>query len=154
MTQRNPLDRSVAFTALLELRPGFGQTESKAASVLVDEFLEDFYASGSKDMGAWARTWQPRPPVVVPTHMVVNARDGYVCAYDHEGRPLTEETAREVAARRNADADVLPGRATYAVYSLTEVPVTPVTGQREPTECTAAGSHIHGSACYPPVASS
>jgi len=26
-----------------------------------------------------------------------------------------------------------------------------VTGQREPTECTAAGSHIHGSACYPPA---
>jgi len=117
MTQRNPLDRSVAFTALLELHPGFGQLETRAASVMTGRFLEDFYASGSKDMGAYARTWMPS---AVPTHVVVDTRDGYTFARDHRGALFTAETAREMADLR--DAELHRDFRTYKVFALTEVP--------------------------------
>lgn len=84
MTQRNPLDRSVAFTALLELRPGFGQLENKAASVMTGRFLEDFYASGSKDMGAYARSWDPEASAqrVVAGLLVSEARNCAAPGYE------------------------------------------------------------------------
>ena len=52
---RHPLDRSAAFTALLEFCPWFGKTESREAEAVVTRFLEGFYASGETDMAAYAR---------------------------------------------------------------------------------------------------
>jgi hypothetical protein len=43
---RHPLDRSAAFTVLLEFCPWFGKTESRAAEAVVTRFLAAFYASG------------------------------------------------------------------------------------------------------------
>ena len=54
---RHPLDRSAAFTALLEFAPWFGRMESREAEVVVTWFLADFYRSGSKHMAAYARRW-------------------------------------------------------------------------------------------------
>ena len=54
---RHPLDRSAAFTALLEFAPWFGQAESRQAGAIVTAFLVDFYRSGSKDMAEYARGW-------------------------------------------------------------------------------------------------
>ena len=54
---RYPLDRSAAFTALLEFCPWFGKTESRAAEAVVTRFLEGFDASGETDMAAYARRW-------------------------------------------------------------------------------------------------
>ncbi len=54
---RHPLDRSAAFTALLEFAPWFGRTESRQAGAVMTAFLADFYRSGSKDMAAYARRW-------------------------------------------------------------------------------------------------
>jgi hypothetical protein len=57
-TQRYPLDRSAAFTALLELdRDGFGKQDMEASGKAIDEFLESWYASDSKDMYKHAQTW-------------------------------------------------------------------------------------------------
>lgn len=55
---RHPLDRSAAFTALLEFCPWFGRTESRKAEAVVTRFLADFYASGETDMAAYARRWE------------------------------------------------------------------------------------------------
>jgi hypothetical protein len=52
---RHPLDRSAAFTALLEFCPWFGKTESHKAEAVVTRFLAAFYASGETDMAAYAR---------------------------------------------------------------------------------------------------
>jgi hypothetical protein len=53
----HPLDRSAAFTALLEFCPWFGKTESREAEAVVTRFLAGFYASGETDMAAYARRW-------------------------------------------------------------------------------------------------
>ena len=56
--QANPLDRSAAFTVLLELSPqGFGKTEWHAGEDLVTTFLEDWRESDAKDMFAFGQTW-------------------------------------------------------------------------------------------------
>jgi hypothetical protein len=49
---RHPLDRSAAFTALLEFCPGFGKTEAREAERIVTRFLDSFYSSGSTDDAA------------------------------------------------------------------------------------------------------
>jgi hypothetical protein len=53
---RHPLDRSAAFTALLEFWPGFGKAEARQAERIVTRFLDGFYASGSTDMAAYAQS--------------------------------------------------------------------------------------------------
>lgn len=53
----HPLDRSAAFTALLQFCPGFGRTEGRQAEAVVTRFLDGFYASGSTDMAAYAKIW-------------------------------------------------------------------------------------------------
>lgn len=55
---RHPLDRSAAFTALLEFCLWFGKTESREAEAVVTRFLAAFYASGETDMAAYARRWE------------------------------------------------------------------------------------------------
>ena len=54
---RHPLDRSAAFTALLEFAPWFGRTERREAEQIVTRFLADFYRSGRRDMAGYARGW-------------------------------------------------------------------------------------------------
>jgi len=57
MTGRHPLDRSAAFTALLEFCPGFGKTGAREAGRIVTRFLDGLYSSGGTDMAAYARSW-------------------------------------------------------------------------------------------------
>lgn len=38
-----------------------------------------------------------------PTHVVIDLRDGYTWAKDTNGKPLTEKTATEMAAKWNAE---------------------------------------------------
>lgn len=55
---RNPLDRSAAFTALLELDPeGFGKQDMDNGGKTITNFLEDFHESGSKNMFTYAQSW-------------------------------------------------------------------------------------------------
>jgi hypothetical protein len=51
-----PLDRSAAFTVLLE-QPWFRGMEAREAENVTTEFLNDFYASGSKDMWTFCQSW-------------------------------------------------------------------------------------------------
>jgi len=55
---RNPLDRSAAFTALLELDPkGFGESSDPESTKTITTFLDDFYESGATNMYAYCREW-------------------------------------------------------------------------------------------------
>lgn len=58
-----PLDRSAAFSALLELSPEFGKADMEAGSQLITEFLESWRASDSKNMFAHAREWLKANPI-------------------------------------------------------------------------------------------
>lgn len=59
--KRHSMDRSTAFTVLLELWPGFRESESyfgRPGQVdHVGLFLEAWYASPSTDMFAFGRDW-------------------------------------------------------------------------------------------------
>jgi hypothetical protein len=55
---RNPLDRSAAFTALLELDPeGFGKQDINTSGQTITTFLGDFYQSGATNMYTYCREW-------------------------------------------------------------------------------------------------
>jgi hypothetical protein len=54
------LDRSLAFTALLELWPGYGRLVDREATALIDQLLADFRASGDLNMWRFAVTWCKR----------------------------------------------------------------------------------------------
>src|SRR5215467_2907163 len=55
---RNPLDRSAAFTALLELDPeGFGKSSDPESTKTITTFLDDFYQSGATNMYTYCREW-------------------------------------------------------------------------------------------------
>jgi cytosine/adenosine deaminase-related metal-dependent hydrolase len=55
---RSPLDRSAAFTALLELDPeGFGKSSDPETTKTITTFLEDFYESGATNMYTYCREW-------------------------------------------------------------------------------------------------
>ena len=58
-----PLDRSAAFTALLELSPEFGKTDLNTAGELITEFLQSWRASDPRDMFAHAREWLGANPI-------------------------------------------------------------------------------------------
>jgi hypothetical protein len=59
--QRYPLDRSAAFTALLELdRDGFGKQDMRESDKTVSAFLEDWYQADSTNMWDYARQWLER----------------------------------------------------------------------------------------------
>jgi hypothetical protein len=58
MATRYPLDRSAAFTALLDLDPqGFGREDMDTSSVTITRFLEDWYRSADTNMYEFARRW-------------------------------------------------------------------------------------------------
>ena len=62
MKQQYPLDRSCAFTALLELSPLFRHTDPQTENQMMAEFLRDWYADeDSRDMFAFAREWVTLP---------------------------------------------------------------------------------------------
>jgi hypothetical protein len=55
---RNALDRSAAFTALLELDPeGFGKQDMNTSGETITTFLEGFYQSGATNMYTYCREW-------------------------------------------------------------------------------------------------
>ena len=55
---RSPLDRSAAFTALLELDPeGFAKSSDPESTKTITTFLEDFYESGATNMYTYCREW-------------------------------------------------------------------------------------------------
>lgn len=56
---RHDLDRSVAFTLLLEYYPGWGDTVDDGGRD-VTRFLDDWYGDPSLDMGEFARRWVTR----------------------------------------------------------------------------------------------
>jgi hypothetical protein len=68
---RNPMDRSAAFTVLLEKdrqegKGNFAKAADPEAREQVTAFLEDFHASGETNMWTYADTWladrQAGPP--------------------------------------------------------------------------------------------
>src|SRR5258707_11269391 len=59
---RNPLDRSAAFTCLLELDPeGFGKQDMNTSGETISRFLEDFRQSGQARMYEYAQQWLAEP---------------------------------------------------------------------------------------------
>src|SRR5258708_31309309 len=55
---RSPLDRSAAFTALLELDPeGFAKSSDPESTKTITTFLEDFYESGATNLYTYCREW-------------------------------------------------------------------------------------------------
>jgi hypothetical protein len=56
-TVETPIDRSLAFTALLDLDPAFGPMEQGKGSERITAFLADWHGSGHTDMYAYAREW-------------------------------------------------------------------------------------------------
>lgn len=56
-SQRSDLDRSCAFTCLLDLDPNFGRLELRAGSERVTVLLAAWYESDSTDMFAFCREW-------------------------------------------------------------------------------------------------
>lgn len=70
--QKYPLDRSAAFTALLELDPeGFGKQDAEASSRAITEFLEDWYAADSTSMwdyagSGWSAAGRPLSALQMP----------------------------------------------------------------------------------------
>lgn len=57
--RRHDLDRSTAFTVLLELYPGWGDTVDDGGAD-VTRFLQDWYVDPSLDMAEFARRWIAR----------------------------------------------------------------------------------------------
>jgi len=54
----NPLDRSAAFTALLDLDPeGFGKSDLQESGATITRFLAAFDQSGQGSMYDFAKTW-------------------------------------------------------------------------------------------------
>ena len=55
---RNPLDRSAAFTVLLEQdRQGFGKMADPEATKTITKFLDDYRASGETNMWNYGERW-------------------------------------------------------------------------------------------------
>src|SRR5258708_15128513 len=55
---RSPLDRSAAFTALLELDPeGFAKSSDPESTKTITTFLEDFRESGATNLYTYCREW-------------------------------------------------------------------------------------------------
>lgn len=59
---RGDLDRSVAFTILLELLPGYAESPDDDGGRTVTEFLTDWYADPSTDMYEFGRRWAETRP--------------------------------------------------------------------------------------------
>jgi hypothetical protein len=54
----NPIDRSLAFTALLEHDPSFGSMEQEDASGLISKLLTDYNQQGSRgNLYEFTRDW-------------------------------------------------------------------------------------------------
>src|SRR5258708_6767966 len=59
---RNPLDRSAAFTCLLELDPeNFGKQDMNTSGQTISRLLEDFHQSGQSRMYDYAQQWLAEP---------------------------------------------------------------------------------------------
>ena len=56
-TVKTLVDRSLGFTAMLELYPGFRASEDIEGSKIITAFLEDWYGSDHTDMWAYAKEW-------------------------------------------------------------------------------------------------
>ena len=91
---RNPLDRSAAFTALLELdSEGFGKTSDPENTKTITAFLNDFYQSGATNMYAYCREW-------------LDARDDQVLETVHQAEEVQAAAvppAAEVGAPEDPD---------------------------------------------------
>lgn len=55
-TDRNPIDRSLAFTALLEFE-WFRRMEMRQGTEVITAFLDDFYASPDTHIWHYAQQW-------------------------------------------------------------------------------------------------
>jgi hypothetical protein len=94
MTPR-PLDPSLAFTALLELFPGYRQMDARDGDKLTAALVADWRASDGTDMWAYAREWcvtAADPEGWDACDQQVTCRDcgrSYVCtpADDYYARP-------------------------------------------------------------------
>ena len=56
MPRKLDIDPSLAFTVLLESE-AFRKMESRAGSLVINSFLEDWYKSGEKNMWDFGRRW-------------------------------------------------------------------------------------------------
>lgn len=59
-TVRTLVDRSLGFTCMLELYPGFGRMPDTEGMGITTAFLEDWYRSGHTNMFEYAREWVAR----------------------------------------------------------------------------------------------
>lgn len=70
-----PLDRSAAFTALLELSEGFRQSDMHQGGRMITSFLADFYTSGGTNMYEYARGWTERDAEAQVTRAALESDD-------------------------------------------------------------------------------
>lgn len=97
MGSRTPIDRSLGFTAMLELYPGFGQMTDAEGMGITTAFLEDWYRSDSTAMFEFAREWvtarRLQSGEVTPTELQAGIMDKIVreaedhCGSDNPHRP-------------------------------------------------------------------
>lgn len=65
MPATSDLDRSTAFTILLDVDPGFGQLDVRVGRERVTAFLTDWSRSTAKDMYRFAVEWVRKNPLAV-----------------------------------------------------------------------------------------
>ena len=98
--QRYPLDRSAAFTALLELdAEGFGKQDMDASGKTITKFLDDWCASDSTNMYKYAQGWlkerqeaAQRAPEAPGADLPEPAAPGEVLTGDEQQLPAVPES--------------------------------------------------------------
>lgn len=105
MGDRNPLDRSAAHAALLEYHGPFAKADLFETSAIITDFLEDFYASPSLDMGAFARTWRQAPQPLAVQHRRAETRAALASVLG-PAVPVTEEMVTAFILEADAEHDL------------------------------------------------
>lgn len=110
-TVETPIDRSLAFTALLDLDPAFGPMESGKGSERITAFLADWHKSGHTSMYDYAREWVDQQKIA--EHYGDEPGHGEECGdYIHAPHRPAEPTGPS-PARQQMAADLRDGKITY-----------------------------------------
>jgi hypothetical protein len=99
MANRNPLDRSAAWTVLLE-QGFFKDLTGDADRDMTTKFLDDFYASGVTRMWEFAETWAPDSPEQELAEKLAAAQEADA---QHAEPYLPQTPAEEVAELQSAE---------------------------------------------------
>lgn len=90
MPTRTAIDRSLAFTVLLEC-PGFGNVPDRASGQIITDMLEAWYASDGKDMYRFAREWWTARPATMAFTLTVRYPDGSGSRESHDLVTMQDE---------------------------------------------------------------